>query len=285
VRADRWASLANSARAQLSTCSASASQQFRFSQVAGGYYNIVNAASGKCLDVQSKSTANGAAIIQYTCNGGTNQQWSITTNTNGSVRLTARHSGKSWRQTKEEPPDGTYIVQWAWSGAAYQQFQPATGGTGGAGGSGGATSSGGMTSSVEQQAWVARRARAEPRAQAVRRMQAGRRTQPERWTQAGRRTQPERWTQAAPLLPGAAPGASSMVARRHREARRQAEFRLAWEAQRHRVGMLLWLQPISTLPTERRRSVWKAPLCSAGFRTTRMGMRFSLPINTGDKGE
>ena len=46
-------SLANSARAQLSTCSASASQQFRFSQIAGGYYNIVNAASGKCLDVQS----------------------------------------------------------------------------------------------------------------------------------------------------------------------------------------------------------------------------------------
>jgi alpha-L-rhamnosidase len=140
-------SLANSARAQLSTCSASASQQFRFSQVAGGYYNIVNAASGKCLDVQSKSTANGAAIIQYTCNGGTNQQWSITTNTNGSVRLTARHSGKVMEANQGGTADGTYIVQWAWSGAAYQQFQPATGGTGGAGGSGGATSSGGMTSS------------------------------------------------------------------------------------------------------------------------------------------
>jgi len=28
------------------------------------------------------------------------------------------------------------------------------------------------------------------------------------------------------------------------------------------VEMLLWLQPISTLPTERRRLVWKAPLCS-----------------------
>jgi len=37
---------------------------FRFSQVAEAINNIVNAASGKCLDVQSKSTANGAAIIQ-----------------------------------------------------------------------------------------------------------------------------------------------------------------------------------------------------------------------------
>ena len=101
-------SLANSARAQLSMCSASASQQFRFSQVAGGYYNIVNAASGKCLDVQSKSTANGAAVIQYTCNGGTNQQWSVTTNTNGSVRLTARHSGKVMEANQGGSADGTY---------------------------------------------------------------------------------------------------------------------------------------------------------------------------------
>jgi endo-1,4-beta-xylanase len=56
-------SLANSANAQLATCLNSPNQQFRFALVSGRHFDIVNMASGKCLDVQAKSTANCAAVI------------------------------------------------------------------------------------------------------------------------------------------------------------------------------------------------------------------------------
>ncbi|GAB2716393.1 glycoside hydrolase [Streptomyces bullii] len=36
---------------------------------------IVNEASGKCLDVSGQATADGSKVTVYTCNGGTNQAW------------------------------------------------------------------------------------------------------------------------------------------------------------------------------------------------------------------
>ncbi|MFI8080866.1 RICIN domain-containing protein [Kitasatospora sp. NPDC086009] len=38
-------------------------------------FQLVNAASGKCLDVSGGSTADGAAVIQWARTGGTNQGW------------------------------------------------------------------------------------------------------------------------------------------------------------------------------------------------------------------
>jgi len=242
-------SLANSARAQLATCSNSASQQFQFPVLSGSYYHVVNVASGKCLDVQSKSTANGAAVIQYTCGSGTNQQWAITNNPDGSVRLTARHSGKVMEANQGGTADGTYIVQWTSSGAAYQEFKLAARGT---------------AAPEAQAAMVVR-----PEAQAAR---------PE--AQAARpEAQAELRPQAAIPLPGQHGG-------RHQWWRLVVGWHptggisTAPEDQRYRhlVGMLPWLQPISTLPTEQRHSMWKELRCSAGCRTTQMGMRFSQPI-------
>ncbi|MFE1886104.1 glycoside hydrolase [Streptomyces diastatochromogenes] len=36
---------------------------------------IVNEASGKCLDVSGQATADGSKVIAYSCNGGTNEAW------------------------------------------------------------------------------------------------------------------------------------------------------------------------------------------------------------------
>ncbi|WP_316753029.1 RICIN domain-containing protein [Streptomyces herbicida] len=36
---------------------------------------IVNEATGKCLDVGGQATADGSAVILYSCNGGTNEAW------------------------------------------------------------------------------------------------------------------------------------------------------------------------------------------------------------------
>ena len=38
---------------------------------------LVNPASGKCLDDPGFNTANGTQLDLWTCNGGTNQQWTI----------------------------------------------------------------------------------------------------------------------------------------------------------------------------------------------------------------
>ncbi|KAI9333927.1 glycosyl hydrolase [Zopfochytrium polystomum] len=42
-----------------------------------GYYAVVHAASGLCLDVAGVSTADGANVDVWTCNAGANQQWAI----------------------------------------------------------------------------------------------------------------------------------------------------------------------------------------------------------------
>ncbi|TVZ79965.1 ricin-type beta-trefoil lectin protein [Streptomyces sp. BK340] len=36
---------------------------------------IVNEASGECLDVSGQATADGSRVILYSCNGGTNEAW------------------------------------------------------------------------------------------------------------------------------------------------------------------------------------------------------------------
>jgi len=177
-----------------------------------------------------------AAIIQYTCNG-VRINSVVTTNTNGSVRLTARQSGKSWRRTKGGTADGRMLSS-GLAGAAYQQFQPATG---------------------EQRAEASADDESGEQQRAARR--AGGTTVAANTAQGtpdagGTPEQAERWTQRHHYH-RAAPGHHQWW-RDASGARPQAEFRLAWRLNVIGLEMLLWLQAISTLPTEQRRSVWKA---------------------------
>jgi hypothetical protein len=41
-----------------------------------GNGQIVNEASGRCLDVSGQATADGSKVIVYSCNGGANEAWS-----------------------------------------------------------------------------------------------------------------------------------------------------------------------------------------------------------------
>src|SRR4051812_35214462 len=68
-------------------------QKWEFRDAGGGYFQIVNQNSGKCLDVANASAANGANVIQYTCGGGQNQQWQWVA-TGSYFQVRARHSGK-----------------------------------------------------------------------------------------------------------------------------------------------------------------------------------------------
>ncbi|WP_422739859.1 RICIN domain-containing protein [Micromonospora sp. WMMD729] len=62
-------STADSAPIQLWSYSGGTNQQWRAESEGGGYYRLVNRASGKCLDVPGASTADSVQLIQYTCNG------------------------------------------------------------------------------------------------------------------------------------------------------------------------------------------------------------------------
>lgn len=74
------------------------------------WYQVVNANSGKCLDVTNFGTANGTPLQQWTCNApvANNQQWQFRP-TSGGQGATA---------------DGTDVHLWSYGGGTNQQRQP-----------------------------------------------------------------------------------------------------------------------------------------------------------------
>ncbi|MBN2274673.1 MAG: family 43 glycosylhydrolase [Bacteroidales bacterium] len=90
-------------------------QKWQLVDKGGGYYQIRSVASGKCLDVASRSTADGANIIQYTCGSGYNQQFSFS-------RLKSTESYEDVLITKPDeteifvypnPSDGNFMINTA----------------------------------------------------------------------------------------------------------------------------------------------------------------------------
>ncbi len=71
-------------------------QRWEFRDAGGGYANVVNVNSGKCLDVYggTGATGDGVRITQWTCHTDTNQQWRLQDAGGGYLQLVARHSNK-----------------------------------------------------------------------------------------------------------------------------------------------------------------------------------------------
>jgi hypothetical protein len=89
--------------------------------VGGGYYNVINRGSGKCLDVNAVSTADGANIQQWTCTGGGNQHWQPVA-VGSYYELKAQHSGKALDVVGNGTGDGVNIDQWTWNSGNNQQW-------------------------------------------------------------------------------------------------------------------------------------------------------------------
>jgi hypothetical protein len=66
------ANYSNGTLIELWTCNGGANQQWRATNG-----ELVNPASGKCLDDPASNTTNGTQLILYTCNGGNNQKWTV----------------------------------------------------------------------------------------------------------------------------------------------------------------------------------------------------------------
>ncbi len=59
-----------------------------------GAFNIINDATGQCLDVTASSMAQGAQVIGYPCTGNANQAFQKADMGNGTVGYVAVHSGQ-----------------------------------------------------------------------------------------------------------------------------------------------------------------------------------------------
>lgn len=93
-------------------------------------YKIVNANSGKNLDVSGASAQDGASVIQWTDNGGDNQKWTLSATDGGYYKIVNVHSGKNLDVYQASAADGSNVVQWTDNGGANQQWKPVDAGGG-----------------------------------------------------------------------------------------------------------------------------------------------------------
>lgn len=100
-------------------------QRWQVRDLGGGYYNLVNVSSGKCLDVYggATATADGVRIVQWACNGGTNQQWRLQDLGTGYLNVIARHSSKCLDVFNAATTDGAQLVQWTCGSGTNQQWR------------------------------------------------------------------------------------------------------------------------------------------------------------------
>ncbi|WP_431930980.1 RICIN domain-containing protein [Micromonospora sp. RP3T] len=110
------------AQAALADCTGGPEQQWVVTPVAPDTYLLVNAASGKCLDVNEASTDDGADVQQWSCNGQANQQWKLQPTGGGPVLLVAVHSGKCAQVDDAGTEAGRELEQAPCGGAAEQQW-------------------------------------------------------------------------------------------------------------------------------------------------------------------
>lgn len=89
-------------------------QKWWSDDVGGGYYNIVNRNSGKCLDVFGASTTDGTKVVQWACNGGSSQQWQWVA-IGSYYQLKARHSSKCLNVARSWLAEGEQLEQRACS--------------------------------------------------------------------------------------------------------------------------------------------------------------------------
>ncbi|MYV98746.1 RICIN domain-containing protein [Streptomyces sp. SID3343] len=68
-------------------------QSWRFTRQSDGTYELVNAESGLCADVEDAATTAGAKVVQWNCNGGNNQRWSLTRLPTGAYTVASLRSG------------------------------------------------------------------------------------------------------------------------------------------------------------------------------------------------
>ncbi|MET9933941.1 MULTISPECIES: RICIN domain-containing protein [unclassified Streptomyces] len=97
-----------------------ANQRWTFTRRSDGTYELKNAESGLCADVEGGSTSAGARIIQWTCTGGANQRWSLTRRADGTHTVASAASGLVL--TTASSTDGATVTQQTDTGGTLQRW-------------------------------------------------------------------------------------------------------------------------------------------------------------------
>jgi hypothetical protein len=91
----------------------------------GAGFELVDAASGLCLDVTGVSTDDGAPVQVWGCNGGPNQQWRLQPVSGDLVLLVALHSNKCLDVPAQQQSVPTHLQQWTCLSGTNQQWSAA----------------------------------------------------------------------------------------------------------------------------------------------------------------
>ncbi|WP_370084176.1 RICIN domain-containing protein [Streptacidiphilus sp. MAP12-16] len=87
------------------------------------HYNLVNAASGKYLDVSGGSTADAAGVVQQPSNGAADQQWQLVPTGDGFYKVDNVNSGKLLDVPGGSTAQGTQLVQYHDDNSAGSQWK------------------------------------------------------------------------------------------------------------------------------------------------------------------
>ena len=105
-------------------CTGAAEQTWQV-QAGNGGQTLVNAASGKCLDMSLNGQPGpGTPVFQWTCNGGTNQSWNTRAQGQGNALVSANTTSLCLDVTSGSTAAGAAAIAWTCHGGANQTFTP-----------------------------------------------------------------------------------------------------------------------------------------------------------------
>jgi glucose/arabinose dehydrogenase len=108
------------------TCNGQTNQQFRFTHLGSGIYEVRPVHSNLCMGVVSNSASNGADVVQLTCNSGSGQRWLVrpVSGQSGVYELLAQTgTERCLHVSGGSTSAGADIVQSACNGGANQRFR------------------------------------------------------------------------------------------------------------------------------------------------------------------
>ncbi len=107
------AGTADGANIMQGTVNNGTNQQFKFTHLGDGVYQVLAVHSGKSIDVDAIKTNDGANVQQWTYFGSANQQFIVVpTDLAGTYKLIAKHSGKMVEVAGASTANGANVQQW-----------------------------------------------------------------------------------------------------------------------------------------------------------------------------
>lgn len=115
-------STADGGNVSLYDCHGRGNQLFWAFQQSGGYFVLVNATSGKCLD--QAGSGNGANVVQWGCHFGDNQQWRPEQVNGNLFKLVNKQSGRVLEISgNQSTQNGANIQTWDYDGSGDMIWQ------------------------------------------------------------------------------------------------------------------------------------------------------------------